>query len=168
VEAKQTPNQFTDLTILVGRWTGRGEGGYPTIDSFSYQETLDITQFPGSIALHYLQRTELVDALGNVIRPSHWETGVIRPLEDGRVALASVHVTTRSELLKGVAGPGSGGELKLQFESEQINNDPRMRSSSRTWMVTKDAFHYDMYMATDRVDQPTLHLKALLRREEDL
>ncbi len=157
---------LTDLSLLHGAWEGEGLGGYPTIDSFRYREMLDVSPIPGSASLHYVQRTVLVDDQGQVLKTSHWETGVVRPLADGQVELACVHVNARYELLTGNADPDGHGGLALVFESVQIGNDPRMRSSSRTWTISPGQWQYKMTMATDRVGQPTLHLEARLRRAE--
>ena len=154
------------LTALIGRWQGSGQGGYPTIDNFNYREYLDITAIPGSASLHYVQRTLLVDAHGVVIKTSHWESGVLRPLAGGRVELACVHINARIELLDGTVEQEPAGGLLLRFSSRLIGNDIRMRSSSRTWHLQDGVLKYDMFMATDKVDQPSLHLEAALQRAE--
>jgi hypothetical protein len=72
------------LTPLLGVWKGRGRGGYPTLPGFEYAETLRFNREENAAFLTYEQNTELIDAEGQVIRKSHWEAGVLRPLEDGR------------------------------------------------------------------------------------
>ncbi len=154
------------LAPLVGIWTGKGEGGYPTIDDFEYTETLQIQHQPGLGYLTYEQKTELVDAAGRVVRRSHWEAGLLRPLEDGSLELACVQAGGRVEVLRGefVNIESKPGWLKLEFQSKLVGNDERMKSSSREWTITTDRFKYVMEMVTTKVAEPTIHLEANLMR----
>ena len=67
------------LTPLLGVWTGRGKGGYPTLEAFEYSETFRVYEIMGASFLAYEQNTELIDPQGRPIRRSHWESGILRP-----------------------------------------------------------------------------------------
>ena len=90
------------LTPLLGVWQGRGHGEYHTIADFDYTETIRFRNEPGAAYLTYEQSTELVDAEGELIRRSHWEAGVLRPLEDGGIELACVQSGGRVEVLRAI------------------------------------------------------------------
>jgi hypothetical protein len=154
------------LTLLLGVWTGRGHGGYPTLAVFTYAETLLVHRDGEAPFLTYEQNTELIDAEGQVIRKSHWEAGVLRPLEDGRVELACVQGSGRVEVLRGeFRGIETFPEnLSIRFESEFIGNDDRVRCTSREWTVSGDNFKYEMEMATSTVGELTLHLETNLSK----
>jgi hypothetical protein len=156
------------LIPLIGEWTGIGRGGYPTLDEFIYSETFRVLRDQGAAYLTYEQRTELVDSDGFPIRKSHWEAGVLRPLENGSVELACVQGSGRVEILRGefLVQESRPDSVTLRFQSEFIGNDERVRSSSRDWRLTGDHFSYMMKMATTKVEEPTRHLEANLVKKE--
>lgn len=69
------------LTFLLGRWEGRGEGDYPTIDRFEYLETVWFEAGPDKPWISYRQLTK--NALTGA--PLHTETGYIRVLPGHRL-----------------------------------------------------------------------------------
>jgi hypothetical protein len=156
------------LIPFIGEWEGLGRGGYPTLDDFVYSETFRVLHDQGAAYLTYEQRTELVDSDGFPIRKSHWEAGVLRPLEDGSVELACVQGSGRVEVLRGefLMQESRPGGVSLRFQSEFIGNDERVSSSSRDWHLTGDHLSYVMKMATTRVGEPTRHLEANLVKKE--
>jgi hypothetical protein len=156
------------LIPLIGEWTGLGGGGYPTLDDFVYSETFRVLHDQEAAYLTYEQRTELVDSDGFPIRKSHWEAGILRPLEDGSVELACVQGSGRVEVLRGqfLRQESRPDRVTLRFQSEYIGNDERVRSSSRDWYLTGDHFSYVMKMATTKVGEPTRHLEAKLVKKK--
>jgi hypothetical protein len=152
------------LSPLLGVWKGRGRGSYPTIDGFDYVETLQIRRDSDAPYLTYEQSTELIGEDGNPIRKSHWEAGVLRPLDDGSFELAYVQSSGRVEVLRGelIADESLSGKLSLRFHNELIGNDSRVRSTSREWHVPGSRFQYVMSMAAISVDEPALHVEASL------
>jgi hypothetical protein len=64
------------LAFLLGVWGGAGEGEYPTVDSFTYEEELEFGTV-GKPYLTYRQRTWLVQDDERV--PSHMEFAFWRP-----------------------------------------------------------------------------------------
>jgi hypothetical protein len=69
------------LLPLVGVWRGRGQGGYPTLDSdFHYAQEVRFSH-DGRPFLHYESRTWLIEPDGTPIRPGARETGWWRPVQ---------------------------------------------------------------------------------------
>lgn len=154
------------LTPFLGTWKGHGRGGYPTLDAFEYSETLRVYQVPGAYFLAYEQSTDLVDPAGHPIRGSHWESGILRPLEDGSIELACVQGSGRVEVLRGTSliNESYPGLISLQFQSQHVGNDERVGRTSREWFLTDNHLSYIMKMTTTRVEALTLHLEASLFR----
>jgi hypothetical protein len=89
------------LAWLVGTWWGFGVGGYPTIDSFRYEEEIAFSS-DGRPFLRYESKTWLVDDEGHRIRPSHQELGWWRPgAEPREVEVTIAHHTGIVEIYLG-------------------------------------------------------------------
>ena len=57
-DADRVIAEMTDrLRALLGKWGGRGSGGFPTIDAFEYDEHLAFEANDVEPLLHYEQRT---------------------------------------------------------------------------------------------------------------
>ncbi|MCP3981157.1 MAG: FABP family protein [bacterium] len=152
------------LALLAGRWKGRGAGEYPTIESFEYEEDLRFDLDAGYPLIHYEQKTLLLPAR----EPSHWESGFIRPLEDGSIEISNSQESGRVEVLRGrldAAGTKPDG-FEIDFESVVLQHDPRLVATRRTWQLSGDTLRYVAYMATHTTPEPrqTRHLEAVLRR----
>lgn len=152
------------LSALLGVWKGKGRGEFPTIETFDYSETLVVKLAPNEGFLIYEQSTDLIDEEDHPIRKSHWETGILRPLENGWIELACVQGSGRVEVLHGKFGEQDSaiGGFTLSFESVLVGNDKRVRCSSRDWILTGQHLTYEMKMGTTNVTEPTRHLKARL------
>ncbi|HKI53336.1 MAG TPA: FABP family protein [Anaerolineales bacterium] len=152
-------NQLFDL--LAGTWTGTGRGGYPTVTSFDYRETLTFTRRDEK-SLAYEQRTQKRYDGQSEWLESHWENGFIRVLENGELELVNAQMG-RVEVLIGMV-ESSGSIFKIHFVSKTITNDPRMVSSARRFVLEGDILHYEMEMQTTAVDQSVRHLEITLQR----
>jgi len=149
------------FTLLEGIWKGEGRGGYPTVTSFDYRETLTFTRRDEK-SLAYEQRTQKRYDGQTEWFESHWENGFIRVLENGELELINAQLG-RSEVLTGTV-ESDGSTFKIHFVSKTIINDPRMVSSARRFELEGDMLRYEMEMQTTAVERSTQHLKIELKR----
>lgn len=140
---------------------GEGRGGYPTVTSFDYRETLTFTQRDEK-TLAYEQRTEKRYDGTTEWLPSHWESGFIRRLDNGDLEMTCAQMG-RTEVLIG-AVDFVDGTFQIHFASKIITNDPRMVSSARTFELAGDTLRYEVEMQTTKVEQLTKHLEIALQR----
>lgn len=152
------------LAPLLGTWSGRGAGEYPTIDPFEYDETVTFGHV-GKPFLAYQQKT-LSAADG---RPMHAEAGYWRIPSQGLAEIVIAHPTGITEVLEGFAAPNSAGDtdtLIIDVRSAVIastSSAKEVTRTERTFEITGDTLRYTMRMAA--VGQPlTHHLAATLRR----
>jgi len=144
------------LAPLVGTWTGRGTGEYPTIEPFAYDETITFTHV-GKPFLAYRQRTAAADDG----RPLHVETAYWRVPEPGLAEIVVAHPTGVTEILEGFAAPNSAGDTDtviIDVRSTTIGTTASAKEvtrTERTFEVTGDVIRYTMRMAA--VGQPLLH-----------
>lgn len=151
------------LTGLLGTWTGRGRGGYPTLDEdFSYAQEV-IFSHDGRPFLHYEARAWLLDADGAPLRPAARESGWWRMQPEGRVEALITQPTGIAEILVGMAA-----EDAVDLTTHQIALTPtakKVEASRRRYTVTGDGtldFVHDLAAVGERLQH---HLSARLRRE---
>ena len=149
------------LTLLEGTWAGEGRGGFPTVTSFDYRETLVFTRRDEK-TLAYEQRAQKRYDGSSEWLESHWENGFIRILENGELELVNAQIG-RSEVLTGSI-ESQDTLFRIHFVSKTITNDPRMISSTRTFELTGDTLRYKMEMQTTAVERLMSHLQIELRR----
>ncbi|MGA9276729.1 peroxynitrite isomerase [Ilumatobacter sp.] len=152
------------LAPLLGTWSGRGTGEYPTIETFDYEETVTFGHV-GKPFLAYQQRTAAVDDG----RPLHAEMAYWRVPSEGLAEIVVVHPTGITEVLEGFAAPNSAGPTDTMIVDVRsltiasASTAKEVTRTERTFEVTGDILRYTMRMAA--VGQPlTHHLSATLHR----
>lgn len=153
------------LAGLVGAWSGRGEGDYPTIETFSYLENVTFGHV-GKPFLSYAQRTR--DASSG--SPLHMESGWLRVPDDGRIELVLSQPTGIVEVHAGtVTHPdGADGPVVIALASTDVGMAPtatHVEAVERTFTLQGDELRYHMSMRA--VGQAMAHhLSATLQRDE--
>ncbi len=144
------------IAFLLGTWTGRGTGIYPTIESFAYREELRFWHI-GKPYLFYEQRTWL-DRDGT---PSHAEVGFWRPQPDDMLEVVLSHSFGSTEVSEGAV---AASRIEVRSISvTQSSSAKRIEEVHRLYELEGDDLVYSLQMAA--VDQPLQgHLEARLRR----
>lgn len=150
------------LVALLGTWTGAGEGRYPTIEPFRYQEEVVFGQV-GKPFLAYRQSTvNLATGL-----PAHAESGYLRAVAPGRVEQVVAHPTGIVELAEGeVVAQPDGLTLHLfTVAVPRTATAKHVTSVERRISVTGDVLRYQVAMGAVGVAHQH-HLTAELTRTD--
>jgi hypothetical protein len=160
------PDLHPDLAVLaplVGRWSGRGAGQYPTIEPFEYLEEV-VFSHVGKPFLSYQQKTgSAVDG-----KPLHTETGYLRVPQPGRVEWILAHPSGITEIEVG-GYSASDGVIEVEMTATTIGLAPTAKEVTvlgRSYRLDGDELSYTLDMGA--VGRPAQnHLTALLHRAAD-
>ncbi len=143
------------LAFLLGSWRGRGQGAYPGIESFAYEEE---TRFwhVGRPFLAYAQRTWSLSGA-----PLHSETGYWRPQGDGTLEVVLAHPFGIVEIEEGRVD-GVRIELRATVLAP-TRSARRVDSLARALEAVGDDLVYSIDMAAGGHPLQR-HLRARLRR----
>lgn len=148
------------LAPLLGTWEGSGTGEYPTIDDFSYLESITFGHV-GKPFVAYAQRTMHPDTGA----PMHAESGYLRVPSRGVCEIVMAQPTGLAEIYEG-AVVGGDAPLVIDVRSSSIGATRTAKEvtiTERTISVSGDKLTYTFRMAA--VGHPlTHHLAATLRR----
>lgn len=150
------------FAALAGAWRGRGEGEYPTIERFAYDEELVIEAVPGRPVAHWRSRTR--DAKTGEAR--HAESGFLRSTPEG-VELVLAHSFGILEAATGTLEATTPGVTVLELASDAMHATPSAKQVDRVRRhvtVDGDKLAYTIGMAAVGVDM-TGHLNATLTRD---
>ncbi|MGB8388539.1 peroxynitrite isomerase [Mycobacterium sp.] len=149
------------LAPLLGTWSGRGSGKYPTIQPFDYVEEV-VFSHVGKPFLAYAQKTKAV-ADG---KPLHAETGYLRVPRPGQVELVLAHPSGITEIEVGTYSV-SGDLIEIEMSTTAIGLAPTAKEVTelgRYFRIDGDELSYSVQMGA--VGQPLQdHLAAVLRRQ---
>ena len=155
--------EVTALRKLAGEWAGGGRGDFPTIDAFRYTETLRFYWNGVEPMLQFEQRTWVANKADPLKDPLHWEAGFFRALPGFGVELTNAQNGERVEVMRGKIEP-RGDIVVLSMDSTLLGNDERLISSRRRYECDGDTLRYQIWMATTKQPELTLHLEARLIR----
>lgn len=148
------------LAPLLGTWTGRGSGEYPTIQPFDYLEEV-VFAHVGKPFLVYGQKTKAVTDG----KPLHAETGYLRVPQPGRVELVLAHPSGVTEIEVGTYTVHDAIEIDLATVDVGLTPTAKeVTALSRSFRIDGDKLSYSLRMGA--VGQPEQHhLAAVLHRQ---
>ena len=154
------------VECLLGTWSGRGRGEYPTIEAFDYIESVTFGHV-GKPFLGYQQRTRSIGTPERPGQPMHAESGYWRFPGPGRVEVVLSHPTGIVEVEEGTVEIELDGSIVIELSTAHIARSSTAKPVTqleRRFRVQGDVIEYTVRMAA--VGHPLQpHLAATLERE---
>jgi len=154
------------LLPYIGKWRGRGRGGYPTLEGdFDYAQEITISH-DGRPFLFYESRSWLLDEDSKPIRPSGREVGWWRAVTDeaGRTDEVEALMMSPTGIMELYLGRIDG--TRVEIVTDFVGRTPtakEVRAAHRLYGIVEGALLYAHEMAA--VSQPmSPHLSARLIR----
>ncbi|MCH8148955.1 MAG: FABP family protein [Planctomycetes bacterium] len=140
------------LRLLLGTWKGKGQGNFPTIDAFEYDEHLTFEANDVEPLLHYEQRTWDTTQRSDHDQPLHWESGFVRPTDTGCVELCNAPNGGRVEVLRGrLSAPDDCGDTPLMsLTSVVMAHDERIISTTRQYHLRDECLRAEWKWQRER------------------
>ncbi|GAM28973.1 hypothetical protein SAMD00019534_121490 [Acytostelium subglobosum LB1] len=155
--------KISNLSWLHGKWSGPGNGIYPTIKPFKYTENLKF-KFNGK-QIEYKQTT--LSASGQLM---HFETGLVRVLPTGRIEMTIVQGSGVADFYEGTLET-KDNMTSLTFKMTHISRSPCAREPHVTNALrqftldtSNNTLHVYMEMATTTTPQLVEHLRSELKK----
>ncbi len=151
---------------LLGTWTGRGFGEYPTIDPFEFVESITFSHV-GKPFLVYTQRTRSLGADGRPAQPMHAESGYWRFPAPGRVEIVLAHPTGVVEIEEGTVELELDGAIVLTSATSLVGRSSSAKqvdALARRFRVRGNTIDYTVAMSAVGIPLQH-HLRATLYRE---
>lgn len=123
------PAELAHLSWLIGDWGGIGEGNYPTVKPFRYEQNAQFA-CDGRDFLEYRAISWIVDEQNNRLRPSDTETGYLRPRPDNGVEMLLAHPTGFVELWLGRVEVTAMVDGRITGARMELTTDAVVRSDS--------------------------------------
>jgi hypothetical protein len=152
-------DDLSPLAGLIGSWSGRGTGSYPTIEDFAYLEELTFGHV-GKPFVSMVQRTREPDTGA----PMHTETGYLRmPVPDTVELMVAQPIGLVEIGLGSVTVEGPCTRLRVRTTVTTTPSAKDVREVERTVTWDNEELTYELSMSA--VGHPmTHHLAARLRR----
>jgi THAP4-like, heme-binding beta-barrel domain len=148
-------SELEPLAFLLGAWRGEGEGSYPGVEPFRYQEELSFEDV-GDAFLLVTESSWTPDG-----EPLHFERGTLRPLGDGSVDLTLAHPIGVVEVAEGTV-EGTTITLRATGILRTPTGSP-VTEIERRYRRDDDRLSYELEMALEGVAR-TFHVRATLDR----
>ena len=147
------------LAPLLGTWTGRGHGEYPTIEPFDYDESVSFTHTGKPFVVYTQSTRHCADG-----RPLHGERGFWRVPGAGRIELVIAHPNGIAEIAEGTF---DGAVINVASTAVSRTSSAKdVTVVERDFALDGDALGYSLRMTA--MGRPlTHHLAAQLRRAEE-
>jgi THAP4-like, heme-binding beta-barrel domain len=123
------PGELAHLSWLIGRWGGIGEGQYPTIAPFRFEQIVEFA-CDGRPFLEYRSVSWIVDDANNRIRPAATESGYWRPLPENGVEIVMSHPTGFVETWHGKVSVGAIANARITAAKIELHTDAVVRLQS--------------------------------------